>query len=106
MRKHRTSNIEHRTSNSCPPRALIGRWTLDVGRWMLLIITLVLATAARAQTISIVITSNAAPRVQFGAQKLAEALKAINRDAAIVRSPAGAGPKIHLQQLRDASVGR
>src|SRR5882724_8942239 len=40
----------------------------------------------RAETVSIVIASNAAPRVQFGAEKLVEALKAVKLDAALVRS--------------------
>ena len=41
--------------------------------------------AARAETVSIVIASNAAPRVEFGAQKIAEALKSVNKDAVVVR---------------------
>ena len=41
---------------------------------------------ARAETISIVIASNAAPRVVFGAEKLVEALRAEKLDAAMIRS--------------------
>jgi hypothetical protein len=41
---------------------------------------------ARAENISIVIASNAAPRVQFGAEKLIEALASAKIDATIVRS--------------------
>ena len=39
----------------------------------------------RAETVSIVIASNASPRIEFGAGKIAEALKAVNLDAQIVR---------------------
>jgi hypothetical protein len=39
-----------------------------------------------AETVSIVINSNAAPRVEFGAEKLVEALKAVKLDAVIDRS--------------------
>lgn len=53
-----------------------------------------------AETISIVIPTNAAPRVEFGAEKIAEALKAVKLDAVIVRSERGAG-KIILNQPHD-----
>src|SRR5581483_7715225 len=38
---------------------------------------------AHAEDISIVVASNAAPRVQFGAEKLVEAFKAVNLEAHI-----------------------
>src|SRR6185503_8793006 len=61
----------------------------------------------RTETISIVITSNAAPRVQFGAEKLMEALKAVKVDAAIVNSETGPARKIHLESPYDYSaIGR
>ena len=49
-------------------------------------LTLVFQTysIARAETVSIVIASNAAPRVVFGAEKLAEAIKSARMDAVIV----------------------
>jgi hypothetical protein len=62
--------------------------------------------AARAETVSIVIPTNAAPRVEFGAKKLAEALKAVKLDAAIVRSEPKSGPSIMLSQSRDPALGR
>jgi hypothetical protein len=46
---------------------------------MLVLFALPLALA-KAETISIVIPSNAAPRVEFGAEKLAEAIKAVKLD--------------------------
>ena len=46
---------------------------------------LALGFASRAETISIVIASNAAPRVEFGAKKIVEALKAVKLDSKIVR---------------------
>ncbi len=49
---------------------------------------------ARAETVSIVIASNAAPRVVFGAEKIAAALKAVKLDAAIVRSDTAPSPRI------------
>ena len=40
---------------------------------------------ANAETVSIVIASNAAPRVEFGAERLVAALKAVKLDASVVR---------------------
>ena len=70
--------------------------------------------AVNAETVAIVIASNAAPRVEFGAEKILEALKAIKADAAIVPSRAGkisavvtgasseqaAGRRIYLARLK------
>ena len=56
----------------------------------------------KAETISIVILTNAAPRVEFGAEKLAEALKAVKLDATIIHSEKGSG-KIILNQPHDPS---
>jgi hypothetical protein len=55
---------------------------------------LVLCIRAQAENISIVIASNAAPRVQFGAEKLAEALNAAKFEASIVRSATAHGRKL------------
>jgi hypothetical protein len=52
-----------------------------------------LPLAPRAETISIVIASNAAPRVQFGAEKIVEALKAVKLDA-LVHTDKVSGRKI------------
>ena len=41
-------------------------------------------SSVHAEIVSIVIASNAAPRVEFGAEKIAEALKAVNLDAQII----------------------
>ena len=56
----------------------------------------------KAETISIVILTNAAPRVEFGAEKLAEALKVVKLDATIIHSEKGIG-KIILNQPHDPS---
>src|SRR5262245_22599879 len=70
-----------------------------VRRSLSLIAFLVLsASVARAQNVSIVIASNAAPRVEFGAEKLVEALKAVNLNGAIVRSDAAPSPKIFVNR--------
>jgi hypothetical protein len=61
---------------------------------------------ARAEPVSIYIPTNAAPRVEFGAEKLAEALKAVKLDAAIVRSEPKSGLKIILNPSRDSALGR
>ena len=60
----------------------------------------------KAETISIVIASNAAPRVEFGAEKLAEALKAVKLDVAIAGSEKVSGQKIHLETPHDSAIGR
>ena len=66
------------------------------------VLTLVLTdSVARAETVSIVIASNAAPRVVFGAEKLVEALKAVKLDAAIVHTEKVSGRKIFLDRPND-----
>jgi hypothetical protein len=59
-----------------------------------------------AETISIVIASNAVPRVEFGAEKLAEALKVAKLEATIIRTAKVLGRKIHLESPHDAAIGR
>lgn len=61
---------------------------------------------ARAETVSILIASNAAPRVEFGAKKLAGALKEVGLNPAIVRSEMVFGRKIHLETPHDPAAGR
>ena len=61
---------------------------------------------ARSETVSIVLQSNAAPRVLFGANKLEEALTAVKLDTAIVRTERVPGRKIHLETPHDSGVGR
>ena len=63
------------------------------------------ALAGKAETISIVVSSNAAPRVEFGAERLAEALKGVKVDAAIVHSENVSGRKIHLEAPHDPAAG-
>ena len=58
----------------------------------------------RAETVSIVIGTNAAPRVEFGAEKLVEVLKAVNLDASIVQSEKPPGRKIHLETPHDPGI--
>ncbi len=47
----------------------------------LLSLAVLVTFAARAETTTIVIPTNAAPRVVFGAEKIAEALKAVRLEA-------------------------
>lgn len=73
---------------------------------LLVAFTALSVVVASAETVSIVIASNAAPRVQFGADKLVEALKAVKVDAAIVRSEKSPGQKIWVNQQPDREAGR
>ena len=65
-----------------------------------------LSFSLRAETVNIVLASNTAPRLMFGAEKLAEALRGVRTDAAIVRAEKASGPKVHLETPHDSSVGR
>ena len=53
--------------------------------------------AAPAEVISLIMPGKAAPRVEFGAAKLLEALKEAKLDAAIMRSEPLGGRTIHLE---------
>jgi hypothetical protein len=55
----------------------------------------------KAETISIVIPTNAAPRVAFGAEKIAEALAAVKWEAAITSSLSEPGRKILVDRWPD-----
>jgi hypothetical protein len=66
---------------------------------------LLLGFAVRAETISIVIPTNAAPRVEFGAEKLVESLKAVHLDTSITHSENVPGRKIHLEKPHDSQIG-
>jgi hypothetical protein len=60
--------------------------------------------SGRAETVAVVVATNAAPRVVFGAEKLAEALKSVKLAAAIVRSENVSGRKIILNQPCDPAI--
>ncbi|HEU5125532.1 MAG TPA: hypothetical protein VFW05_15875 [Verrucomicrobiae bacterium] len=65
-----------------------------------------LCVVAKAETVSIVIPTNASPRVQFGADKLAEALKQVGYEANITRSYTNAGRKIAIGRQDQTDVWR
>lgn len=65
-----------------------------------------LPLASRAETISIVIASNAAPRVQFGAEKLEAALEAVKLEAAVVKGEPKVGRRIWLNAVYHPEIGR
>lgn len=65
-----------------------------------------LPLASRAETISIVIASNAAPRVQFGAEKLEAALQAVKLEAAVVKGEPKVGRRIWLNAVYHPEIGR
>ena len=69
-------------------------------RWVFTIVFIAGCGWLNAETISIVIPTNAAPRVAFGAEQLAEALKAVKINASIVHSEKGTG-NILLNQPHD-----
>jgi hypothetical protein len=53
------------------------------------------------------ITSNASPRIEFGAEKLVEALKSVGEDAVIIQTDKIIpGPRIWLNQPRDPKAGQ
>ena len=72
----------------------------------LVALALLAAGFVHAETVSIVIASNAAPRVQFGAEKIGAALKSVKIDSAIVHSEKVSGRKVHLETPRDSAIGR
>ncbi len=74
--------------------------------WLALALLALFVSVADAETDSIVLASNAAPRVELGAEKIAEALKAVKLATAIVRTERFSGRKIHLESPHDSSVGR
>lgn len=61
---------------------------------------------ARAETIAIVLPTNAAPRVEFGAAQLAVALKAVNLEATVVRVAPAAGRRICINPSHNLPVAR
>jgi len=67
-------------------------WRLARRLWFFC--ALLFSWVARAETVSIVIPSNAAPRVEFGAERLVAALEAAKTQAVIVRSALSSGPRI------------
>lgn len=58
-----------------------------------------------AQSISVVVPSNAAPRVEFGAEKLVEALHSLKLDAAMVKEAPKAGRRIWLDGVKHPEYG-
>ena len=60
----------------------------------------------KAETISIVIQTNAAPRVQFGAEKIAEALKRAGLTVKIDHTGRNPGRKVYLNQPLNPALGR
>ncbi|MEY4385324.1 MAG: hypothetical protein RLY20_607 [Verrucomicrobiota bacterium] len=73
--------------------------------WLALLFATVVVTA-QAETVSIVVPTNATPRVQFGAEKIAEALKAVKLDVAVVRGQPKAGRIILLNTVHHPEIGR
>jgi hypothetical protein len=64
------------------------------------------AWVVHAETVSVIVESNAAPRVVFGAEKLAEALKAAKMDSPVVHSDQAGGRKILVGRQPAGNPGR
>ncbi len=75
-------------------------------RFVLAALAISSALVAKAETISIVIPTNAAPRVEFGAEKLAETLKSVGVEFALVRGTSKIPPGRHIQIVIDNSSGK
>jgi hypothetical protein len=65
---------------------------------------LLFSGVVRAETISICLATNAAPRVEFGAKQLAEAIQDVNQDATIVHSGNPSVRTIHLDTPHDPAL--
>src|SRR5215469_5313150 len=72
----------------------------------LAVLILAICSQTRAENISVILETNAAPRVIFGAEKLVDALKAVKLDATIAHSEKVPGRKIHLEHPHDPGAGR
>jgi hypothetical protein len=108
-----SENLEAR--NFCPlspgerdrVRASVGTNQLGwLARFTLLAFAVCCSSIARAETVSIVIPTDAAPRVKFGAQKLAEALKTVELDAVVMGGKPAAGRRIWLDGAHYPEYGR
>ena len=80
-------------------------WLAFIGVVAWLVSVYIFCSVARAEMVSIVIASNAAPRVEFGAEKLVEALQAVKLTAVIVHSDAVASPKIWINPPHNLPIG-
>ena len=68
-----------------------------IANFLIATFLLIIALTSRAQMISIVVGTNAAPRVEFGAEKVRDALKSVALSVAITSSENAPGKKIHLE---------
>lgn len=82
------------------------RFTARILATALITAVILLSLNSRAETISIVIASNAAPRVKFGAEKLAVALKSIKLDVTIAPSDPRKLSGILTGSSHETAIGR
>src|SRR5213078_3161785 len=101
-------------TSRCPENLI---WRFELSGWKIemkpfghriafAVLTILSCGWVQAEDISIVIVTNATPRVVFGVEKLEEALEAINFNVAIVHSENTLGRKISLNRSRAAQLGR
>src|SRR5579862_6676890 len=100
-RRQRPAAPAQAPSDSLPGYTRVNTWRIS----LLTVLAVFLSLIVRAETISVVVSSNAAPRVEFGAERLVEALKGVKQDATIVHSENVSGRKIHLEVPHDPAVG-
>jgi len=82
------------------------RTTKRSGIAMQLVLMTLLVVGLRAEPVSIVIPTNASPRVEFGIKKLAEALQAVQLDASIQHTGPKSGPRIIVASPRESGSAR
>ncbi len=100
---HSTGGVSPAQNRGFNPRLISGTPSACV---IALALHALFVAVARTETVSIVIASNAAPRVEFGAGKLVEALKHAGYDAAITRSLTTDGRKIAVGRQDETGVWR
>ena len=71
--------------------------------WCLLPLIILSTAEARSETVSIVIASNASPRIEFGAEKIVEALKAVKWDGKVIRDNS---ERVHAPFIVVGTVGQ
>jgi hypothetical protein len=72
----------------------------------LVVFALCISGFARAESVSVVIASNAAPRVEFGAEKLLEALQSVKIDSKIGDAEKNGTRQIFITEQTDSITGR
>jgi hypothetical protein len=73
--------------------------------WVTLLVAMSLRLA-RAEMVYVVVPTNAAPRVMFGAEKVMAALKLVNREAVVTVAPAAPGGRVLVNRWPDRTLSK